>query len=227
MTRYVLTPDGAHAVFRAVLAALARPGTVAQLPPADCPAALLPALALATLDTPVALLGDEPGGRWRERVRLATSAPAADAGRARFVAALRPPTAAELAGVARGSAQAPEDAALVTVGVSDVEGGTPAYELRGPGVDGVARFAPHGWDEDLHRARDEATASFPAGPDLLLVAPDGRVIGLPRTTRATPTPSPAPVAASPRSRPRESASSTRRVRDSGTTSGARPAGGTL
>jgi len=184
----VLTPAEAHAVFRAVLDALARPGTVQRLPRVGAaPPVLLPVLALATLDTPVALLGDEPDGRWRARVRLATAAPSAAVPRARLVAALRSPAPTDVAGLARGSAQAPEDAALAAVVIGGVDGGPDAYELRGPGVDQVVTVALRGWDWPLHAARAEATAEFPAGPDLLLVAPDGRLVGLPRTTHATPT----------------------------------------
>lgn len=189
LTRPVLTPADAHAVFRAVLDALARPGTLHRLPEGSGqPPALLPVLALATLDTPVALLGDSPDGRWREQIRLITSAPHAGAGAARLLAALRPLVPAEIVGLARGSAEAPEDGALASVAVASVDGGEQAYELRGPGVDGVITIAPRGWDGPLHAARAEATTAFPAGPDLLLVAPDGRFFGLPRSTHATPAP---------------------------------------
>lgn len=185
-----LTQAEAQRVFRAVLAALARPGTVQQLPELpehpELPPALLPVLALATLDTPVALLGDEPDGQWRELVRTAAGAPAAELTHARLVAALRPLTPAELSSLSRGSAAAPEDAALVSVAVDGLDGGAHPMRLFGPGVDGVVTFAPRVWDEPLRQARDESVAEFPAGVDLLLVGADARVLGLPRSTRVAP-----------------------------------------
>jgi alpha-D-ribose 1-methylphosphonate 5-triphosphate synthase subunit PhnH len=65
-----VSPESAQTVFRAVLEALARPGTVHRLPggaagslAARVPPALLPVLALADLSTPVCVLaGEGPGG---------------------------------------------------------------------------------------------------------------------------------------------------------------------
>lgn len=185
-----LTPDDAQRVFRTVLAALARPGIPQRLPSlphaASLPPALLPVLALATLDTPVALFGDEPDARWRELVRTATSAPLVEPALARLVAALRAPTPAELAELQRGSAAAPEDAVLASVAVEGVDGGEHPVQLSGPGVDGTLTVAPRGVDEPLLAARAEAVANFPTGVDIVLVAADGRVVGLPRSTRVTP-----------------------------------------
>lgn len=173
-----LDPDTAQRTFRAVLDALARPGRPAALHRFDeLPAALLPALALADLDTPVCVLG-APG--WAEALATATSAPVAPLGEARLVTALRPLAPGELAGLRAGSASAPEDAALVALAVPALEGGA-ALRLSGPGVPGTRTVAPRGCPPDLVAAR--ATAAFPAGPDLLLVAPDGAVVGIPRSTR--------------------------------------------
>ncbi|TQM03070.1 phosphonate C-P lyase system protein PhnH [Pseudonocardia kunmingensis] len=179
----VLDPDTAQRAFRAVLDALARPGVPAALPPAgDVPAALLPVLALADLDTGVCVLGDT-GGAWADALTTATSAPAAPLAAARLVAALRPLAAGELATVRTGSAAAPEDAALVALAVPDMNGG-PALRLSGPGVPDTRTVAPRGLPPDLVTAR--SGAAFPAGADLLLVSPDGTVLGLPRTTVIEP-----------------------------------------
>jgi alpha-D-ribose 1-methylphosphonate 5-triphosphate synthase subunit PhnH len=177
----VLDADTAQRTFRAVLDALARPGVPAALPRADDrPAALLPVLALADLDTPVCVLGDTPHGTWADALTTATSAPVAPLGAARLVTALRPLAPGELTTVRTGSAAAPEDAALVVLAVPALDGGT-ALRLSGPGVPGTRTVGPRGCPVDLVAART-ATA-FPAGPDLLLVDPDGAVLGLPRSTR--------------------------------------------
>jgi alpha-D-ribose 1-methylphosphonate 5-triphosphate synthase subunit PhnH len=178
----VLTPDEAQRTFRAVLDALAHPGVPQPLPSGPLervPGALLPVLALADLGTPVCVLGDD--GSWRDTVATATSALPAPLPEARLVAALLPVTPDELRAARRGSAAAPEDGALVTVPVSGVDRGGAPLRLTGPGVDGSAVIAPGGLPAGWLAARD--AGDFPAGVDLLLVGPDGRVVGLPRSTR--------------------------------------------
>ncbi|WP_028925651.1 phosphonate C-P lyase system protein PhnH [Pseudonocardia acaciae] len=177
-----LRPADAQQTFRAVLDALARPGQVFRLPVDHrLPAALWPTLALADLGTGVCLL--DPDRRWAESVRTATSAPAVPLERARLVAALRPITGDEVRALHRGSAGAPERAALLSVAVESIDGGPRTWLLSGPGVPGVKKIAPAGVPDDLVTARRDAVAGFPAGIDVLLVAPDGAVLGLPRTTR--------------------------------------------
>ncbi|NMO49983.1 phosphonate C-P lyase system protein PhnH [Actinoplanes sp. TBRC 11911] len=165
-----LRPDESWQVFRAVLDALARPGTVVALPKERLdltPAALLPMLSLADLGTPITVLDDDEG--WAEIVGTATSAPAAPLGQARLVAATRTVTPGELRAMARGSAFAPEESALVSLSVPELEG--TGWTLSGPGVSGIARLA--GLD---------GIVSGRAGLDLLLVTPDGRMAGIPRST---------------------------------------------
>lgn len=173
-----LRPDESRQVFRAVLDALSHPGRIVGLPAerlADTPAVLLPVLALADLGTAVTVLDDGEG--WGDVVSVVTSAPSAPAERARFVTATRTMTADELRTVCRGSAFAPEDGALVCLPVSEIDGDD--WVLSGPGVRGSALVS--GVD-GLLQARAEAVAGFPAGIDLLLITPDGRMTGIARTT---------------------------------------------
>ncbi|MFK0279436.1 phosphonate C-P lyase system protein PhnH [Streptomyces sp. NPDC090499] len=195
------SPRQAQAVFRAVLDALARPGTTTRLPadPAGrVPAALLPLLALADLGTGFRVLEAADGaggadgadgadgaggpGRWSEVVAVATNAPAVPLAEARLVAAVRPVTPAEIRQLRRGSAEAPEDGALLCVPVAALDGGPRKWRLSGPGVPGGLVVAPDGLPDGFAEARAEAVAGFPAGIDLLLAAPDGRLLGLPRST---------------------------------------------
>ncbi|MFD6856163.1 phosphonate C-P lyase system protein PhnH [Rhodococcus sp. NPDC060086] len=175
-----LDPVVAQQVYRAMLHAFSRPGLRQTLPSTDFPPALLPALALADLETCVAVLEDDSD--WNEVLTVATGAPVAALGEAKYVIALRPVTADEILSAARGTALTPESAATVICSVPSLDGGTPA-ELTGPGVDGTETIAPQGFDHVLRNARDEATAEFPGGIDILLVADDGTVVGLSRTTR--------------------------------------------
>lgn len=176
-------PADAQRVFRAVLAALSRPGTVhamPQRPLRTIPAAMLPILALADLETGVCLPGSRNG--WPAVVRRATLAPDVPLAQARLVAALDGLRTDQLLSVHRGSAEAPEEGALVSVTVPDVRPPGPTLRLTGPGVHGCLEVAPV-LAPDLVAARVEVVADFPAGVDLLLVAPDGRLIAIPRSVR--------------------------------------------
>ncbi|MGP4020143.1 phosphonate C-P lyase system protein PhnH [Saccharopolyspora sp. 5N708] len=168
-----LAPQLAQLVFRAVLDALARPGEVRHLPDSPMPAPLLPVLALADLDTPVHV------DNWADVVRTQTGAPIVQRSGARLAALLEPLD--ELSGFPVGSAAAPEDAALVSLAVQGFDAG-PLLRLSGPGVPGQRRLRVSGLPADFVAQRRNLI-DFPAGIDLLLVAPDGGLVGLPRSTR--------------------------------------------
>ena len=74
-------------------------------------------------------------------------------------------------------------------GGPDGDGGTAARDggrlwlrLSGPGVPGTRAIIVTGLPAGFAAARRSLVAGFPAGADLLLIAPDGAVTGLPRTT---------------------------------------------
>ncbi|MFG1664244.1 phosphonate C-P lyase system protein PhnH [Streptomyces sp. Y7] len=183
-----LRPAQAQGVYRAVLDALARPGTVTRFPadaPAEVPPALLPVLALADLGTGVCVLEADGAARWSDVVSVATNSPVVPLEKARLAAAVRPVAAAEILRPARGSADAPEDGAVLCLPVTDLEGGPGVWRLSGPGVPGEREVAPQGLPAGFVEARAEAVGGFPAGVDLLLAAPDGRLMGLPRSTTVT------------------------------------------
>jgi alpha-D-ribose 1-methylphosphonate 5-triphosphate synthase subunit PhnH len=212
MTATTIAPlSVAHSqqVFRAVMDALARPGTVHRLPDGvAAPSALLPVLALADLGTPACVLAD--AGEWADVVRAMTSAPAAALAQAQLVAALRPVTGDELASLRTGTAEAPENGALACLSVAglrplpdgvgadgagadgagtdgaraDGVGATGSRRLRlsGPGIPGTRDLLVTGLPPGFVAVRRELTGGFPAGADLLLVSPDGDLAGLPRTT---------------------------------------------
>jgi alpha-D-ribose 1-methylphosphonate 5-triphosphate synthase subunit PhnH len=191
-TRAALSPALSRQVFRAVLDALARPGAPARLPvtavprssdAAGLPAVLLPILALADLGTGICVLdpADTPT-RWGEVLGTATSAPQVPLERARLVAALRPITPAEVGALHRGTPMAPEDAALVAVPVLGLAGGPRRWLLSGPGVPGRRAVAPSGVPDGFVSARADVVQRYPSGIDVLLIAPDGRLVGLPRGT---------------------------------------------
>jgi alpha-D-ribose 1-methylphosphonate 5-triphosphate synthase subunit PhnH len=150
---------------------------------AGLPAVLLPILALADLGTGICVLdrADTPA-RWGEVLGTATSAPQVPLERARLVAALRPITPAEIGALHRGTPMAPEDAALVAVPVLGLAGGARRWLLSGPGVPGRRAVAPSGVPDGFVSARAAVVRRYPSGIDVLLIAPDGRLVGLPRGT---------------------------------------------
>lgn len=178
-----LRPEQAQRVFRAVLDALSRPGRLTRLPAgplATVAAALLPVLALADLGTGVCVLDEDQ--RWTDVVAVATNAPGVPLERATLVTAVRTITPDDILRLCRGSSATPEDGALMCIAVSEVSGGPRKWRLSGPGVPGELVVAPIGLPDTFVAARAEAVSAFPAGVDLLLATPDGRVLGLPRST---------------------------------------------
>ena len=59
-----------------------------------------------------------------------------------------------------------------------------AWQLRGPGIQGVAALQVDDLPDDFETQWAANHAAFPRGVDLLLAAAD-HIVGLPRTTRAT------------------------------------------
>jgi alpha-D-ribose 1-methylphosphonate 5-triphosphate synthase subunit PhnH len=187
--RAALSPAESQLAFRAVLDALARPGLPAQLPVPEArgvtlPPVLLPLLALADLGTGVCVLGAEdlPERDWAGVLSTATSAPRVPLEGARLVGAAGPISGEEIRRLRRGTALAPEDGALLALAVAGLAGGPRRWWLSGPGVPGRRAIRPLGVPDEFLVARADAVAGYPAGIDVLLVGPDGGLLGLPRTT---------------------------------------------
>jgi alpha-D-ribose 1-methylphosphonate 5-triphosphate synthase subunit PhnH len=182
----------AQAAFRALLDALARPGTIVRLAPtagdADlargssaAPAAFAALLALSDDTTPLFL--DTPDAVLASALRFHTGAPLVDApARACFAYLHAPDAAAALDRFAAGAPDAPEQSATLFVRVDALTGGAPV-RLRGPGIDGACDIAPAGLPAAFWTARAAFAPLFPCGIDVFLVC--GReLLGLPRTTHA-------------------------------------------
>lgn len=169
---------GSAAAFRAVLEAMARPGTLQRLTGAVPPAPLSVAagtllLTLCDPETPVFLAGGCDLPAVRDWLTFHTGAPFAGPGECAFAVGRW----ADLCPLERFSAGTPEypDRSATLI----VEGIDPAAvnaTLRGPGIDGVARMAlPEIAAFVANRRR------FPLGLDFCLTAGD-RVTALPRST---------------------------------------------
>lgn len=169
--------DTAHA-FRALLDALARPGTIRRLGGARPPAPLSPAagaLALALLDgtTPVHLAGAHDCAALRDWLTFHTAAPLVSAERADFAFgtwdALHP-----LGRFPKGTPDHPDRAATLVIDCASLT--ADGARLSGPGIRGSACLSL----PDIAPFR-ENRALFPLGFDTFLTCGD-RIAGLPRST---------------------------------------------
>jgi len=176
-------------VFRAVMDAMARPGTIRPIafdlesPSSLSNGAAAVALTLLDYETPVWL---DPvlaaGGDVSEWLRFHTGAPLVDDSiRAAFAfissAAVLPPFSRFFSG----SMEYPDRSTTLVVQVDAFEGEQP-LRLAGPGIAGERDFSFAPMPEYFADALDANRALFPRGIDLLFVT-DEAVTALPRSTR--------------------------------------------
>ena len=181
----------AQTVFRAVMQAMAEPGTIHRgmalaKPPAPLtPEAAAVALALCDQDTPVwldpALAAEEAVRAW---LAFHTGAPLANTpADAHFAFSADPEHLIGLENFAQGSQEYPDRSATLVLQVSDLSGGE-ELTLKGPGIESVARLAPRPLPRHFIRQWAQNHARFPRGVDLILVSREG-LAALPRSTRIT------------------------------------------
>ncbi len=171
----------AQGCFRAAIEALSRPGRVLRVPaPPPCPAPLAPAaaallLALCDAETTVRLLDAEAARGW---LRFHAGCPEAPPGEARFVLAAG--AMPDLAALAQGSDEAPQDSATLILQVSALEEGG-GMRLRGAGIEREHGLRAAGLPRDFPARWAANRARFPRGVDLFLCCGD-RLAGIPRAT---------------------------------------------
>jgi len=175
-----------QAAFRALLAALAEPGTRQVLagkvqPPEGLHAAAATALVtLADYETPIWLpssLREGPAGAW---LRFHCGAAlVAEPGRAAFAVIDGLDPAPALADFDAGSDRFPDRSATVIVQCAALEG--EAVTLSGPGIAGTRPIAPLGLRSGFWAEVAANNRAYPLGIDLLLCHADA-FFGLPRST---------------------------------------------
>jgi alpha-D-ribose 1-methylphosphonate 5-triphosphate synthase subunit PhnH len=177
--------DSTHG-FRALMTAMANPGTRQQLEPgvpsfAGVEAASVAALlTLADGDTPV-WLAPALDARLAPYLRFHCGCPiVASPADAAFGVVAQASDAMQAFGFGAGSDEYPDRSATVLIQVPDLAGGAPAI-LEGPGIAGERLFAPKlpqafwaGWRRNA--------ALYPRGIDVMLVC-GADVVGLPRSTQ--------------------------------------------
>jgi len=185
LTGFAEPVDDAQRIFRAVLAALSRPGvpqTLADLPQAPLPLCVASGavlLALADYETAVWLQSSSPEAcAW---LRFHCGAPLVDTPtEAVFAVIDQPHTMPPLAAFAQGLPEYPDRSATLIVhstGFSDR-----GLRLTGPGIAGECRLGVEGLAPEFWRAWRSQQAHAPLGVDLLFVNGDS-VLGMPRSTR--------------------------------------------
>lgn len=196
-----LTPATSQRVFRAIMDAFARPGTVHRIPtdelPVGLPAAVLPLLALADLMTPMGALRSIEAGSDAASATGLDAATDAVAAIARVVGARVVPTSAaryalalaesaQLSELSPGTHWSPETAATLVQRVGAIRTDvTSGWRLTGPGIPPYAPvvLAVDGLSEQFIAARTELVSDYPSGIDSILVCDDGTLVALSRTTR--------------------------------------------
>ncbi len=174
----------AQAAFRALLEAMARPGTIVSLPPCDPPPPLPQAaaailLTLCDRDTPLWLDGPFATRAVGEWLRFHTASPLvsnpADASFA-FACADSAPFDA----LAPGTDEAPERSATLVLLVEGFRSGRP-LRLAGPGIESETVLSVDGVPNAFLGWRARNLALYPRGVDVLLITRT-EAIALPRTT---------------------------------------------
>ena len=179
----------AQTVFRAVMDAMARPGTVQSLPVFARPPAPLSAtagaiaLALCDNDTPLWL---DPTLQAAVAIKswlgFHSGAPVANTpADAYFALIAAPAEMMSLDGFSQGTQDYPDRSTTLILQVSDLVSGTPLL-LAGPGIETTGTIAPAQMPRHFVEQWKQNNQRFPRGVDLILATPDG-IACLPRTTR--------------------------------------------
>jgi alpha-D-ribose 1-methylphosphonate 5-triphosphate synthase subunit PhnH len=173
--------------FRAVLDAMAHPGSVVDVPgPEAAPyplhlAAATVCLALVDFDTPLWLDGGAGTDETRGFLHFHCGCPLVDEpGMARFALIAKPEIMPGLLRFDRGIDESPDRSATLVVQVAALEAGR-GRRLTGPGIAGETLLEARGLPNGFWRGLRENHALFPRGVDVLLTA-GHRLAALPRTT---------------------------------------------
>lgn len=181
--------QSSQSVFRCVMNALARPGsvqTIAETVNAPSPlglAAAAVALALFDHDTPIwmddHLAGESGIGNW---LRFQTGAPLArEASGAAFALIHSGVALPDFGSFALGTLEYPDRSATLVVQVDTLSEG-PELVLSGPGIQGMSTLRAGALPTDFAKRMQANHALFPCGVDLLLVC-GNQLTALPRSTR--------------------------------------------
>ena len=179
----------AQTVFRAIMDAMARPGSMQPLPAFARPpvplSATAGAVALALCDNDTQLWLDpalQPSTAIKSWLGFHTGAPLANTpADAHFALIATPAEMMALDGFSQGTQDYPDRSTTLILQVSDLASGAPLL-LEGPGIETSATIAPAQIPRHFVEQWKQNIKRFPRGVDIILATSDG-VACLPRTTR--------------------------------------------
>jgi len=178
----------AQSTFRSVMNAMARPGTVQRITAsAGAPAGMMHGTAAISLmlfdhDTPIWLDGAMSTSDIAKWLKFHTGAPIVDdPATAGFALIGDPANLPALDRFAFGSSEYPDRSTTLILQVDSLTLG-PAFELKGPGIDGSALLRAMFRPRDLFERLAINETLFPRGIDVVLVQDDA-IVAIPRTTR--------------------------------------------
>lgn len=179
----------AQRVFRAVMDAMARPGTIvpmeAQSRPPRPLGATAAAIMLTLVDQDTLLWLDSPPparDAVLEWLGFHTGAPAVSLpADAHFALVCDPAALIALENFPQGSQDYPDRSTTLILEVATLTDGPP-LRLCGPGIEGEAHLAPSPLPRHFAEQWRQNGARFPRGVDVILAAP-GAIACMPRTTR--------------------------------------------
>jgi alpha-D-ribose 1-methylphosphonate 5-triphosphate synthase subunit PhnH len=179
----------AQAVFRALMDAMARPGSIfpvkaGALPPGPLSVtAGAVALALCDHETPVWIdVAQQGGATVKAWIEFHCGAPVThQPNEAHFALVTSPATLIALDNFAQGRQDYPDRSATIVLQVDTLIDG-PAMRLEGPGIETVSQFAPAPLPRHFAEQWKQNRQRFPRGVDIIFAAP-GCVACMPRTAR--------------------------------------------
>lgn len=178
----------AQSVFRAIMDAMARPGTIRPAaglvhPPAPLsPVAAAVALTLCDNDTPVWLDPALQASTVKSWLGFHTGAPLAHTpADAHFALVASPAELIALENFSQGTQEYPDRSTTLILQVTSLTSGIDLL-LEGPGIEKAAILAPAALPRHFTEQWKQNRSRFPRGVDVIFAAPEG-VACLPRTTR--------------------------------------------
>ncbi|KQV31948.1 phosphonate C-P lyase system protein PhnH [Rhizobium sp. Root1203] len=182
----------AQSVFKLMMDAMARPGTIQTVSPDAAPPAPLGiaagaiALTLCDHDTPVWLSAALVKSAVPQWLAFHAGAPVTpEKAEARFAVVESGATLSSFGLFAAGTQEYPDRSTTLVIELADLEGGR-RLALMGPGIKSVTDVAPLGLPDSFLRLWTENRALFPRGIDIVLTS-GSRFLCLPRTTKITVT----------------------------------------
>lgn len=173
--------------FRAILAAMSRPGAKIDFATGVRPSSPLSSetaavlLTLVDADTPLWLAPDLATNEICDWLRFHTGARyVTQPAQATFAVVSATSPLAGLPALPIGTAEYPDRAATLILQLSQI-GHEATHELTGPGIESVFRFDATGLPAEVLALIDRNRTLYPLGIDVIVTAP-GAVVGIPRST---------------------------------------------